>query len=231
MATPVRFPNGVTNSGPASLMRALPIMDPTAAHVWFDDFDQFTAGDWTITTTEAGAGDATEAVGNADGGVLVITNDAADNDADFLQWGRETFRIAAGKKLWFKARLKVSDATQSDLVFGLQITDTTPLAVSDGIYFQSDDGDANLDFHVTKNGTSSSKTAAATLADDTWIEAGFYYNGVDTVEAWVGAAKVADLPVTNLPDDEDLTISFGIQNGEAAAKVLSVDYIFVAKER
>jgi hypothetical protein len=36
---------------------------------------------------------------------------------------------------------------------------------------------------------------------------------------------------TNLPDDEDLAISFALQNGEAVAKTMTVDYIFVAKER
>ena len=36
---------------------------------------------------------------------------------------------------------------------------------------------------------------------------------------------------TNAPGDEDLTISFGIQNGEAAAKTLTIDFILVAVER
>jgi hypothetical protein len=35
---------------------------------------------------------------------------------------------------------------------------------------------------------------------------------------------------TYLPDTE-LTVSFGIQNGEAVAKTMTVDYIFAAKER
>ena len=34
-----------------------------------------------------------------------------------------------------------------------------------------------------------------------------------------------------MPDDEVLTPSFGIQNGEAAAKTMSIDYILAAKER
>ena len=36
---------------------------------------------------------------------------------------------------------------------------------------------------------------------------------------------------TNAPDDEEVAYSFGIKNGEAAAKVLTLDYINVAKER
>ena len=36
---------------------------------------------------------------------------------------------------------------------------------------------------------------------------------------------------TNAPDDEELAVSFGIQNGAAAAKVMTMDYISAGKER
>lgn len=229
--TTTRFPNGVTNVNEIDLLRELTTLDPSKVHVFFDDFDKFAAADWTITTTEAGAGSATEALTDADGGVLLVTNDDADNDADFFNKVGESFLMASGKKAWFKARLKVSDATQSDLVIGLQITDTTPLDVTDGIFFQKDDGDANIDFHVEKNNTATSSTAVGTLVDDTYIVLGWYYNGDDAIEVFVDNVKVATVATTNLPDDEVLTVSFGLQNGEAAAKTLSVDYILAAKER
>lgn len=229
--TTTRFPNGVTNVNEIDLLRELTTLDPSKVHVFFDDFDKFAAADWTITTTEAGAGSATEALTDADGGVLLVTNDDADDDADFFNKVGESFLMASGKKAWFKARLKVSDATQSDLVIGLQITDTTPLDVTDGIFFQKDDGDANIDFHVEKNNTATSSTAVGTLVDDTYIVLGWYYNGDDAIEVFVDNVKVATVATTNLPDDEVLTVSFGLQNGEAAAKTLSVDYILAAKER
>ena len=201
-------------------------------HEYFNDFMDYTAGDWTITTTEAGAGSATEAVSNADGGVLVITNDDADDDADFFQFAKETFKYETNKRLYFGARFKVSDATQSDFVMGLQITDTTPLDVTDGIFFQKDDGDDNLDFHVEKDGTASSLTDVHTMADDTYIKAEFYYDGSSSkIKAYVDGSPVGSVDLTNVPDDEELTISFGIQNGAAAAKVMSIDWIRVAKER
>lgn len=228
---PTRFKNGLNNCAPTDDMEQLPILDPTKVHVYFEDFDYFTAADWTITTTEGGSGNATEALTDEDGGVLLITNDDADNDRDFFNKVGESFLMASGKKAWFKARFKVSDATQSDFVMGLQITDTTPLDVTDGIFFQKDDGDANLDFHVEKNNTATSATAIATVADNTYLTVAFYYNGVDEVQYFVNNVKKGTLATTNLPDDEVLTVSFGIQNGEAVAKTMSVDYILVAKER
>jgi hypothetical protein len=223
MGAPARFTNGVTNVASSDVFGQMPLLDPTKAHVYFNDFDHFAAADWTITTTEAGAGSATEALGDADGGVLVITNDAADNDADFFQKVGESFK--------FKARFKVSDAVESDFVMGLQITDTSPLAVSDGVFFQKDDGDALLDFHVVKNGTATDVAGIVSVVSDTYLEVGFYYNGVNEIEYFVDGVKRGHTAVTNLVDDEELTISFGIQNGEAAAKVMTVDYVLVAKER
>lgn len=203
---------------------------------YFNDFTRptdYDTNDWTLTTTEAGAGSATEAIGNLAGGILVVTNDAADDDNDFFQLTKETWKWVSGKALEFEMRFKLSDVTQIDFVAGLQITDTSPLAVTDGIYFQKDDGDALLDFHITKNSTSTDVTGVATLANDTWIKIGFYYDGVDAhkMQIFVNDVRVGAAALTNIVDDEELTVSFGIQNGEAVAKVLSVDYIRVVQER
>lgn len=200
------------------------------AHVYFNDFDTYVVGDWTLTTVEAGAGSATEALGNEDGGVLVITNDAADDDSDFFQKIGESFKFEVGKKLWFDCRFKVSDATQSDVVIGLQITDTTPLDVSDGVFFLKVDGSTTMNLLVEKNNTATT-TAVATLANNTYVRLGFYYDGDSLIYAYENGVQVATSAVTNMVDDEELTISFGIQNGEAVAKVMTVDYIYCAKQR
>jgi hypothetical protein len=227
------FPNGLTNNTAQNILGQMVQLDPTIMHTFFSDFDEYHAVNWTVTETQAGA---TQALTNVDGGVLLLTNSAADDDLIALQKVGESFKFEAGKKLFFKARFAVSDATQSDFVIGLQITDTTPLAVTDGVYFRKDDGDANLDFVVIKDSTASTATAIATVVAATYITVGFYYNGVDEV---VYAAStnslnptvLGKLAITNLPNDEELTVSFAIQNGEAVAKTMSVDYILVAKER
>jgi hypothetical protein len=222
-----RFPNGLTTTTSTTTLGNFIMPDPTTAHVFFDDFDTYVAGDWTVTET----GTATQALTDADGGVLLITNAALDNDASFSQKVGESFLFEAGKKLWFKARFTASAATESDIVIGLQITDTTPLDVSDGVFFLKADDAATISFLVEKNGTASTASAIATLTAATMMTVGFYYNGKDAVDYFVDDVKLGSLPVTNLPDDEVLTITYGMQNGSAGAKTMSVDYIMVAKER
>lgn len=231
-----RFPNGVTNVTQKNTLGAMGQLDPTKFHNWFDDFDSYAAGDWVITTTEAGAGSATEALTSADGGALLLTNAAGDNDLDFLQWAGgsgsvyESFLFESGKKLFFKAKFQVSDATQSDVVMGLQIVDTTPLDTTDGVFFLKADGSTTMNLIVEKD-SSNTSTTAATIADATDIELGFYYDGKSEIKVFANDAHVGSSVTTNLPDDEELAVSFGIQNGEAVAKTMQIDYIFVAKER
>ena len=222
------FVDGVTNTTESTTLGGFLAPDPSVAHVWFDDFDTFTAADWTVTETQAGA---TQAVVAGDGGILALTNSAADDDLNAIQWANETFKFEAGKRLWFKSRFKVSDATQSDLVIGLQITDATPLAVSDGLYFAKADGSTSLSLVVTKNSTATTTTGVATLASNTYVTVGFVYDGASRVDIFVNDVRVKSSVTTNLCDDEELTLSIAVQNGEAAAKTLSVDYVFVAKER
>lgn len=234
MATPTRFTGGVTTAEKPATLGFFGLPDPTGWHTYFNDFDTFAVGDWTITTTEAGAGSATEALTDIDGGALLITNDAADNDADFFQKVGESFLMEAGKRAFFKARFKVSDATQSDFVMGLQVTDTTPLDATDGIYFMKDDGDANLDVYCRKNAStgSTSATAIATVVSDTFLTVGWAYDGKSSLAYFVNDVQLGTLDAssTYLPDTE-LTVSFGIQNGEAVAKTMTLDYVFAAKER
>jgi hypothetical protein len=226
-----RFPYGLTNVSEVDLFADMVQPDPTLFHTYFEDFDTYTAGDWTVTETDAGA---TQALTAGDGGLLLITNTAADNDLVALQKNPAAFTFTAGKKTFFRCRFKVSDATQSDLVFGLQVVDSTPLDVTDGIYFLKADGAATVDFICRKNAStgSTSASAVATMANDTFIELGFYYDGQSKVAYEVNGSVLGSLDAssTYLPDTT-CTVSFALQNGEAVAKTMTVDYVYVAKER
>jgi hypothetical protein len=115
---------------------------------------------------------------------------------------------------------------------GLQITDTTALDVTDGIFFISNDGDAGLDFLVEKDNSATTTEDVATLADDTFITVAWYIDpDRSAVYYSINNAEPVKVVNTNLPDDEELTVSIGIQNGEATAQTLTVDYVTAIVER
>lgn len=226
--TTTRFPNGLTNVGVDAPFADLKMPAPTLFHTYFEDFDYYVAGDWTVTETDSGA---TQALADGDGGLLLITNTAADNDLVSLQKKGESFLFESGKRLFFEARFKVNDATESDVVIGLQITDTTPLDVTDGVFFIKADGAATVNLLVEKNNTATTTSSVATMADDTFITLGFYYDGSTQIQYSVNGTVLGTSVTTNLPNDEALTVTMALQNGAAAAKTMTVDYVFVAKER
>lgn len=230
MSSPQRYSNGVTNVASSDPMGQLLFPDPTLCHVFFDDFDKYTAADWTITTKEDGSGSATEAIQDEEFGVLKLTNAAGDNDNDFLQVSSEILKLTAGKKAWFKTRIKVSDATQSDFIVGLSDTDTSPLDSSDGVFFYKADGVATLDFKVAVGAVESVAASIATVVDDTYLELAFYYDGKTTIAYSVDGTQEGTLTNDTIPTAE-ITPVFGIQNGEAVAKTMSVDYLFACVER
>lgn len=212
--------------------------DPKDWYIRDIDFHRYLATDWVITETGSG----TRAVSQSPFGVLVVTNAAADNDVNSLQESSvaagavaEQWKFVAGKPLYFGTRFKLSDATQSDLVIGLHITATTPIASAptDGIYFRKDDGDRLIDLVGRKNSAGSEVAGvlgtSGYLTDDTWTKLEFYYDGVSScIQAFQDGVGFGSIPLTNVVDDEELAISFAVQNGEAVAKVLSLDWIKVA---
>ena len=234
MAT-TNYIDGVTNAAMDSTLYSLTRPDPTTAYEWWDEFMNYTAADWTIT--ETGTGTRAVAAGGA-GGVLVITNGAVDDDFNSLQYSGntsaatvETFKFVSGKRSWGKVRFKVSDATQSDVMIGLVITDTTPIAgVTDGVYFLKSDGSTTLSLVQTLNSTSTT-TTAGTMVSDTYVTAGYHYDGGSVMSVFFNDTLVSNAVTTNLVTDEELAVTLVVQNGEAVAKILSVDYAGFWQER
>lgn len=208
----------------------LPTLDPSKRVRYFNDFHNYTAGDWTVTETQ---GSATQAITDAHGGVLALVNSGTENDVNAIQLSKETFKYASGRKLWIKSRFKISDATQSDLIVGLAITDNTiPASLpSDGIFFYKADGSTTLTFHVRKD-SSSSSVNVGTMANDTYVVVALYFDGNSTWTVLLNDAVVSTVTSsTNAPDDEELAISLAVAAGDGNARTLSVDYIDLLSDR
>lgn len=234
MPNPMLFTQGISNARKGSTLAKMGQPDPTLFHTWFDDFDNFVANEWVITRVGV---TPTEAVVAGDGGRLRLTMAATDLSSTALQWSgadatgvSETWQFVSGKQLFFKTRHRVSDVVQSSFVLGLQITDTTPQVVSDGVYFRKDDGDSNVNLVVMKAGVSTTTVLSGLLANNTDVTLGYHYDGKSELKIYVNDVQRGTSVVTNLPT-VTLAHSIFMQNGEAVSKTMELDYMFVSKER
>mgnify|MGYP000060541058 CR=1 FL=1 len=225
-----RLPSGVNTESSSSIFANFPYPYDSSLITYFNPFYTYTASDWVVTETQAGA---TQALTAGSGGWLLLTNSAADNDLNALQKTPAMLDLSATKQTWFTSRFKVSDATQSDVVIGMQVVDTTPLDVTDGIYFLKPDDAATVNIICRKDAStgSTSASAIATLVDDTFIQLDWYYDGAGYLFYAVNGTVRGSLSVASYFPDTSTTVSFAIQNGAAAAKTMTVDWVGVWQER
>jgi len=227
--------------------------NPQAAQFgqWFefnDAYDYVAATNWTQNLTETGTGEGDPALNlttGVKGGALVCTNDDADNDRVEITHKQEMYYLEAGDKLVFNANITTgSDVTEVDLAFGIGITDNDFLGdtavISDGIFFEKNDGDAYLDLVCAKDAAATSdytrQAALYTLAASTTYKLTFVVevNSSDStkarIRAFVNNSQVySGYVTTDIPNDEYLCIIFGIQNGAAASKSVTVNSIGCAE--
>lgn len=200
----------------------------------FQVFDDFTnvavasdaVSNWSVTLVEAGAGESTITRPDASGGALLLTTDANEDDGIEMQLTTgESFGFATTNYLtYFGIRLKISDATQSDFIVGLCITDTTLLGgMSDGVYFEKLDGGTGISFTTEKNASETQTDSLGTIVADTYVVLEFAGTGTQVV-AMINGTVVATHTV-NICDDELLCPSIHFLTGEAVAKTMTIDWI------
>lgn len=182
---------------------------------------------WTITRVEAGAGESTFGPLDFHGGAGRVTTDAAENDGINAQRRGESFKLVAGKPLYFGTRMRLSEATQSDFFVGLAITDTTILGgITDSIGWDKVDGSTVIKAHVNKNSTRTEQALALAQNANAWHTLEFYFNGAGLVRFFEDNVETTRLAAfTNIPDDEELRISLHVLTGEAVAHTADFDWI------
>lgn len=230
MASPTRFPNGVGTRRKPDPLYNYSHPDPTDMHRFFDDFDTYTSGQWTATVTGTG----TTALTAGDGGLLASATSGASGDANYLQKTTEGFSFEVGKPAWFKTRLKVSALT-TVVVIGLQVTDTTPEDVTDGIYFLSTVTTGAVTVYCRKDATTGSSTGTGiTLVANTFTELAWYWDGKNEVQYFqdgVQKGTITGVTASTYLPDTTTTVSFGVRTTSAAVQTLTIDYILAAKSR
>jgi len=230
-----------------SINNALVIRDSSFRHRWYDAFgagvikylqdfitipSDDTTGDpteWEVTVVEAGAGDSTAVVTDLAGGALLITTAANDNDGWKMQLGAvagENVKLEGNFPLYCGIKLAINDVDQTDLFFGVTVTDTDALgAVTDGMYFRSVDESAVVNF-VTEKNSVESVTGVATLIDAQYITLEFLFDGV-TVYAYVNGVEITSTAAlgATFPNDEELRLTLEFLTGEATANTCTIQWL------
>lgn len=214
--------------------RILDAVGPDVIH-YFEDFTNTpVASDaisgWTTTLVEGGNGETTVTSPDGSGGILLLTTDDAENDGPSLQiTSGECYSFSSSQALtYFGIRMKTGEATQSDFLVGLCITNTALLGgMTDGVYFRKVDGSTATAFVTEKDSSETATAAVHTVAADTYVTYEFCFDGT-RIYAWVDGTKVATHTAT-IPDDELLVPSIEFLTGNTAIETMTVDWIRVVQ--
>lgn len=229
---------GVNNALVDTVLASYLALDPSTVHQYFNDFDVFASGDWTNTHT----GSVTNALSNGNGGILSLANSAASADLDQLTLVTSTFAFAANAQVWFKSRFAVSNATNAIVILGLQNLNTNALAATDGVWFQKNSGGTSGSFIVSASSTQTTSGSSVTLANNTFVDIGFHYNGgsaptfaglsAGEVLLYANGGNIGQVSAANLPAASTLlALTIAVENGTGAANTLLVDYVLAAVQR
>ena len=242
-------------TGIVQVRDALVVRDNWYSHRWYDAIGRGvvkhtqnfvnlpaddTTGDateWMVTITEAGGGgDSTHVLTDTAGGGLLITTDNQALDGINMQLGAaagECIDLSGDYPLSFAAAFQINDVDQTAVFAGVGITDTDWTGgLTDGMYFRSIDGSADLYF-VTEQDSVENATLVATMTDATDITCEFLYQNWPEVgpqvrvfidKAEVVAARTLATAAT-FPDDELMRLTFEFTTGEAVANTCQLEYL------
>jgi hypothetical protein len=180
--------------------------------------------EWTTTLVDGGVDGLDSAgLGTTAGGVWKILTNDSENDGQNIQLTGESYLPASGKPLYFEITLQIDDATESDFIAGLCITDTTLLGgMTYGIYYRKVDGSLSVAAVSESNSVEEESLAVGTMADATNITLGFWMESNTSIKFYVDGVLVATHSTT-IPTAEELTPSVHFLTGEAAAHAMLVD--------
>ena len=190
---------------------------------------------WACRLIEAGGGEGSAVPTNVAGGALLLTTDAAVDDATVITSPSEFYSFSASKKMVFEARFQVLAALNSNGCAFLGVAevsdpdqplgrDNTALLGTSHIGFSIING--AITFSHAHDTTATTSATLATLANATDTVLTCEYDGDNTFRAYIDGVKVLTQTLTTTPDDL-MAIMVGIQNGNnAVLKTMTLDYVY-----
>lgn len=240
-ANSTNFPGGVTNAAQYQAMGQAGTPDPSWSQLYHNEFNTFVATDFTTTLVGTG----TSALVAESGGVLLATTTAGAADANYYQLPVAGFKLEAGSQCFFKCRIKLDNATLSDVYCGLIAVSATPLAATEGLFLYKAAGAATWVLRSIVGGvtTDTPLGSANVVAANVWQELSFYVDKQQNVAVYFNPTTGPSVPTslqvkgyvavykpTAALSTAMLTPSFGIRNSSAVARTMRVDYLTVSNE-
>jgi len=240
----------------ASLWQLCPLvalLDPSIAHTFYDDFyiqpstKASAWGAWTVVEDDGASG--TDGVADGIAGIYTQYADGDANDESYLISANETWKFAAGKSLWFEAKVGVIEGAtnEANLIVGLMdaagadsLLDTAggPAASYDGAVFFVLGG--ALSYYAESSNAASQTTSDAlgTITSGTANKFGFFFKSestsdtTGTIQFYVDGVAVGDEHTITLAGLEEMHAIIGVKGGSSAAEeAFFIDYIKVVQIR
>ena len=239
MSAPTRFLSGVATVPASQPLGNYPFPDPFHTSgtsgldvvTYANDFFNIgsTTLDWTITGSSS-----TFTTTNGVGGVALITPGGTTTTSTVAMTG-SGFQFVSGQKFWYVCRIKMSAITSTKaFTFGLQKGSGATGSATDGIWFTKPASSTTLSLVSRVDGTSTTLvTDVTTVAADTYVEVGFYYDGTDVLvysdHALVARISAPTIGATGTTlTDELLNVVFNVV--PTATDTLSIDFVLAAQE-
>lgn len=218
----------------------------------FADIGEATDFGWNVGTNTNGSvatGDAVTANTPGVGGYLTLSTDGS------AQYDYATIKLSgyggagcpvkitedSGLKMWFETKIIPASVTDKYFMLGLGSANADDVTVDatgaqniqDGIYFRTLLAtETQLDTAVNQNTTETEiKGNAATVAANTALTLGMYFDGVKTLTFYVNGTALDDTVTIgdtgNIPNDVGLTPFFHVKDGVSggSATALYVEYM------
>lgn len=240
--TVTRFAKGCNSSTDQGIFSDLYVQERIAkVHEYVQDFDQYVAADWTQQLNGG-----TIALVAGDGGLLALTTLASVITSQ--EKAPANFQLAKGFRAWYQTQLSV-DAVVGLVLAGLMNATATPFTAgsqTDGVIFLSDNAGA-LSIVVAVGGTRLVTAMGVNLVAGQVAKLSFYYDGGVYAAApngrviWEATGTSANargevaIPASGtiaaFPGAVNLGPAMGVSASTAVARVLTVDTVYVAKDR
>lgn len=256
--TNIRYEDGSGMRGPSTFWAELEPwhgINPNDGWGEYEDFGQLlVSGTDKIVLEEADDNAAWSNVTTEECGVMRLTASDA-NEEGSMQFGKlNTYArccIDAGYgRCWFEGRIRTSSVTtgRSAFIFGLAeegfaasncVTDAGAAnAIADkdfvGFGVWADAGTEIDAFYHTASATAvTHKANIGTLAADTWVKLGLYFDGFSQIWFYVDGVRYGTAALesaTGFPDGEELSPVFAIKNVQGTSTTYDIDWWAFAQE-